>query len=45
MKRIVIHEENCIGCRLCEVHCLVQHSSSRDIVKAFKSERSRVMSR
>ena len=38
MKRIVIHEEHCIGCRLCEVHCLVQHSASRDIIKAFKVE-------
>lgn len=40
MKRIVIHEDHCIGCRLCEVHCLVQHSASRDIIKAFKIERS-----
>jgi carbon-monoxide dehydrogenase iron sulfur subunit len=45
MKRIVIHEENCIGCRLCEVHCLVAHSTSRDIIKAFKTERNVVMSR
>lgn len=45
MKRIVIHEEHCIGCRLCEVHCLVQHSTSRDIIKAFKVERPRVISR
>lgn len=45
MKRIVIHEEYCIGCRLCEIHCLVQHSQSRDIVKAFKVEQPRVMSR
>ncbi|MCE5259544.1 MAG: 4Fe-4S dicluster domain-containing protein [Chloroflexi bacterium] len=44
-KRIVIHEEYCIGCRLCEVHCLVQHSKSRDIVKAFKEERSSTMAR
>lgn len=44
-KRIVIHEEYCIGCRLCEVHCLVQHSSSKDIVKAYASERSRLMPR
>ena len=39
MKRIVIHEEYCIGCRLCEIHCLVQHSESRDIIKAYKVER------
>ena len=45
MKRIIIHEEYCIGCRLCEVHCLVQHSSSRDIIKAFRTERERVLPR
>ena len=38
MKRIVAREEFCIGCRLCEVHCLVQHSKSKKIIKAFKSE-------
>ncbi len=45
MKRIVIHEEHCIGCRLCEVHCLVQHSRSRDIIKAFRTERDTVLPR
>ncbi|NLX37569.1 MAG: 4Fe-4S dicluster domain-containing protein [Chloroflexi bacterium] len=45
MKRIVIHEEHCIGCRLCEVYCLVAHSTSRDIIKAFKTERKTVMPR
>ncbi len=45
MKRIVIHEEYCIGCRLCEVHCLVQHSRSKDIIKAFREERSSLMPR
>lgn len=45
MKRIVIHEEHCIGCRLCEVHCLVQHSRSRDIIKAFRVEQDSVMPR
>ena len=45
MKRIVIHEENCIACRLCEVHCVVQHSRSHDIIKAFKVEQSRAMPR
>lgn len=45
MKRIVIHEEYCIGCRLCEVHCLVQHSQSRDIIRAYKVEADRVLPR
>ncbi len=39
MMRIVPREEYCIGCRLCEIHCVVQHSKSKNIIKAFKSER------
>lgn len=38
MKRIYAKEEVCIGCRLCEVHCQVEHSSSKNIIKAFKEE-------
>jgi len=34
LMRIVPKEEVCIGCRLCEIHCIVQHSKSKDIVKA-----------
>ena len=45
MKRIIVHEEHCIGCGLCQVHCLVQHSASRDIIKAFGAERDRVLPR
>ena len=37
--RIIPREEYCIGCRLCEVHCIVQHSKSKDIIKAFKQEK------
>jgi carbon-monoxide dehydrogenase iron sulfur subunit len=45
MKRIFIREEFCIGCRLCEIHCLVAHSSSKDIIKVFKKEKPRPISR
>jgi len=45
MKRIYIKEEVCIGCRLCEVYCIVQHSKSKDIIKAFKEEFPRALSR
>jgi anaerobic carbon-monoxide dehydrogenase iron sulfur subunit len=45
MKRIVIHEENCIGCRLCEVNCIVQHSKSKDIIKAYRTERNETIAR
>jgi len=38
MKRIYIKEEVCIGCHLCEVYCQVEHSQSKDILKAFKKE-------
>ena len=38
MKRIYSKEEVCIGCRLCEVHCTVQHSKSKEIITAFKKE-------
>ena len=43
MKRIVAYEEHCIGCRLCEIHCLVEHSKSKKIVKAFRSERDAIV--
>jgi len=45
MKKIVIHEEYCIGCRLCEIQCLVKHSSSGKIIKAFREEYPRPISR
>lgn len=45
MKRIYIREEVCIGCRLCEIHCLVQHSKSKKIIKAFKEEFPRALPR
>jgi anaerobic carbon-monoxide dehydrogenase iron sulfur subunit len=43
MKRIRIHEEHCIGCGLCEVHCLVQHSRSKKIIRAFREERDSIV--
>ena len=45
MKRIYAKEEVCIGCRLCEVHCIVQHSKSKDIIKAFMRENPRPVAR
>ena len=45
MKRIVVNEEYCIGCHLCEIHCLTQHSQSKKIIKAFREEHPRALAR
>lgn len=45
MKRIFPKEEVCIGCRLCEVHCLVEHSASKDVIKAYTRETPRPLPR
>jgi anaerobic carbon-monoxide dehydrogenase iron sulfur subunit len=43
MKRIYAKENLCIGCKLCEVNCLVQHSKSRKIIKAFREEKDTIV--
>ena len=43
MKRIYVREEYCIGCRLCEINCLVKHSRSKKIIKAFRADRDIVV--
>ena len=45
MKRIMAKEEICMGCGLCEVYCTVQHSKSKDIIKAYKKETPKPISR
>jgi len=45
MKKVYAREEVCIGCRLCEVYCAVEHSQSKDLVKAFKKEMPRPTAR
>lgn len=45
MKRIYAREDVCIGCRLCEIHCTVAHSKSKDIIKAFKKEKEKALPR
>jgi carbon-monoxide dehydrogenase iron sulfur subunit len=45
MKRIYTKEEVCIGCNLCGVYCLVEHSQSKDLIKAFKRESPRPVAR
>lgn len=36
MKRVYPKEDACIDCKLCEVACLVEHSESKDIFKAYR---------
>ncbi len=38
MPRITIQEEACISCGLCRVYCQVEHSKSKNLLKAFKKE-------
>lgn len=45
MKRVYSLEDVCIGCHLCEVACITEHSLSKDPVKAFMHEKERPISR
>lgn len=40
-KRVVTDKSVCIGCKLCEIWCVVEHSQSRDIIKTFKRDTRR----
>lgn len=45
MKRVYPKEEVCIGCHLCEVACIVEHSESKNVIKAFKVQTPRPVAR
>jgi len=45
MRRLYVKEEACIGCGLCQVYCQVEHSQSKDPIKAFKREAPRPLPR
>ncbi len=45
MRRVLVKEEVCMGCGLCRVYCQVEHSNSKDIIKAFKREANRPLPR
>ena len=45
MKRIYTLEDVCIGCHLCEIACITEHSFSKEPVKAFLHEQFRPISR
>ena len=45
MAKVYVDPDVCMGCGLCSVYCSVEHSGSRDIVKAFNSDGPRPVSR
>ena len=45
MKRVYSLEDVCIGCHLCEVACITEHSLSKDPIRAFLHEQERPISR
>jgi carbon-monoxide dehydrogenase iron sulfur subunit len=45
VSKVIVNEEVCMGCGLCQVHCQVCHSKTQDILKAFKKETRRPLSR
>ncbi len=45
MKRVYANEAVCAGCRLCEIWCVVAHSRTKDIIRAFNDEFPRPLPR
>jgi len=45
MKRVYPVEEHCMACRRCEVACIVEHSPSKDPVKAYSNPATRPLNR
>lgn len=45
MKKIIAKQEACIGCGLCEIHCTVAHSKTKQLLKAYNSEEPKPLSR
>ncbi len=45
MKKVYVNEKVCMGCRLCEVYCLLKHAHTNDLVKAYKKESPRALPR
>lgn len=42
---ILVKPEVCMGCHICEIYCIVAHSRSKDIIKAFMLENPRAKPR
>jgi carbon-monoxide dehydrogenase iron sulfur subunit len=42
--KIIIREEFCMGCRLCEIYCITQHSKTKDIIRTYKGKEQKPLS-
>ncbi|MFC1979032.1 4Fe-4S dicluster domain-containing protein [Chloroflexota bacterium] len=38
MSKVYVNPDICIGCGLCTVYCRVEHSHTKDVIKAFNKE-------
>jgi carbon-monoxide dehydrogenase iron sulfur subunit len=45
MRKVYVKDQVCMGCHLCKVYCLQKHARSKDLVKAYKKEFPRALSR
>jgi anaerobic carbon-monoxide dehydrogenase iron sulfur subunit len=45
MRKISVNEDVCIGCGLCQVYCTLEHSKSKDVIKAYLKEDPKPVSR
>jgi carbon-monoxide dehydrogenase iron sulfur subunit len=45
MRKVYVKEQVCMACHLCEVACLLKHAQTKDLVKAYKKESPRALSR
>ncbi len=43
MKRVYPDKDYCIGCHLCELACITAHSKSKDLIVAYREERSKMV--
>jgi len=45
MRRLTVREGACIGCHLCEIWCVAEHSQTKNLIDAFKEEFPRPLPR
>lgn len=45
MRQVIAREDFCIGCGLCQVYCKIEHSKTKNPIKAFRREQPQPLSR